>query len=175
MRLLKRKAAPWGEGVQLGRFLGMTDISRRVRSAFLAAVLLTNGLPVASLGGAVTNREMSCPQHGRACACAEKCARIVHEHPKPIEPPKPACHRQAAESREPEAVSADHESPANGYTMKSCGPETEWAAANGEIRYLPDSLLTKDLHLPVEGPSSPETTARTLSFHPSPPVPPPQV
>ena len=72
-------------------------------------------------------------------------------------------------------MSVDHESPADGHALKSCGSETEWVAATGEIRYLPDSLLTKGLYRLVEGPSLPETAARVLSLHPSPPVPPPQV
>ena len=151
----------------------MRDINRRLRSVVLAAVLVTNGLPVAPLWGALTGSEVSCPQHGRACVCAEKCARAAHEHPKPAEAPKPACHRQTAEAAE--AVPVESESPAEGCAMRSCGPEAEWTAATGEIRYLPDRALTEGLYLLAEGATLPETTARFRSLHSPPPVPPPQV
>ncbi len=59
--------------------------------------------------------------------------------------------------------------------MRSCGPEAEWTAATGEIRYLPDRALTEGLYLPAEGATLPETTARFRSLHSPPPVPPPQV
>ena len=150
----------------------MTNPRRRLRSVLLAAVLVTNGLPVAPLWGALTDSKMSCPQHGRDCGCTEKCARKAHEHPKPVERPKPACHR---EQDAPTPKVEEVEEAAQGCALKSCGPETDWTAAAGELRYLPDCALTGGLHTSSEGAGPLDNTIRFASLHSPPPVPPPQV